>query len=407
MHNIKFWIKVSLFNILLVAFLGLLMRYKIAYYLPFVDQKNLLHAHSHFAFIGWISQTLYVLIIQLLLNRNAAINYKPFKNILIANLIVSYGIIPAFVAQGYGLVSITLSTLSIIIFYIFCIKMFQVLKQNKNQTFLSDKWLKASLVFGILSTVGTFLLAYSMKIAINQNLYLGSFYFYLHFQYNGWFFFASAALLYQWLQNNINNFKEDNKVFIIFLLTCIPNYFLSTLWAKLPLWLFIIVVMSSILQTIAWILMLKNILKYKSEIKTKLHKTAAIIFCLVAIAHSIKILLQLGSTIPELSELAFGFRSIVIAYLHLILLGVYTLYLLAIFIQKKYIQVNRLATLSIYSFVAGVFLNELVLMIQGSASLISIYIPHTNFYLFIVAILLFLSIVGVYASQLKKNITAD
>ncbi len=405
MYNIKFWIKVSLFNILLVAFLGLLMRYKIAFYLPFVDQKHLLHAHSHFAFIGWISQTLYVFIIQLLMNRNADINYRPFKNILIANLFISYGLIPAFIAQGYGAVSITLSTLSILVFYIFCIKLFQALNHNKNNTFISDKWLKAALVFGILSTVGTFLLAYSMKISINQNLYLASFYFYLHFQYNGWFLFASVGLAYQWLKNNIHNFKEDKKVFLIFLLTCIPNYFLSTLWADLPVWLFIIVVFSSILQTIAWILMVKNLLRYKSAIKTKLHKTATFLFALVAIAYTIKILLQLGSTIPALSELAFGFRSIVIAYLHLILLGVFTLYFLAIFVQNNYIQINRFAKFSLYSFVAGVFLNEFVLMVQGTASLISVYVPHTNIYLLIVAILLFISISGLFFSQLNKNKT--
>ena len=405
MYNIKFWIKVSLFNILLVAFLGLLMRYKIAFYLPFVDQKHLLHAHSHFAFIGWISQTLYVFIIQLLMNRNAEINYRPFKNILIANLIISYGLIPAFIAQGYGAVSITLSTLSILVFYIFCVKLFQALNRNKNNTFISDKWLKAALVFGILSTVGTFLLAYSMKISINQNLYLASFYFYLHFQYNGWFLFASVGLAYQWLQNNIHNFKEDKKVFLIFLLTCIPNYFLSTLWADLPVWLFIIVVFSSILQTIAWILMVKNLLRYKSAIKTKLHKTAALLFALVAIAYTIKILLQLGSTIPALSELAFGFRSIVIAYLHLILLGVFTLYFLGIFVQNNYIQINRFAKFSLYSFVAGVFLNEFVLMVQGTASLISVYVLHTNIYLLIVAVLLFISISGLFFSQLNKNKT--
>ena len=37
------------------------MRYKIAYYLPFIEQANFLHAHSHFAFSGWITQVLMVL----------------------------------------------------------------------------------------------------------------------------------------------------------------------------------------------------------------------------------------------------------------------------------------------------------------------------------------------------------
>ena len=52
------------------------------------------------------------------------------------------------------------------------------------------------------------------------------------------------------------------------------------------------------------------------------------ILLFVGFALSIKFLLQLGSTIPAISQLAFGFRPIVIAYLHLVLLAIITLFLL-------------------------------------------------------------------------------
>ena len=64
MHfNSKFWLKFSLLNLLIVALIGLLMRYKIGFEFPFFDQKHLQHSHSHFAFSGWISHTLMVLMI--------------------------------------------------------------------------------------------------------------------------------------------------------------------------------------------------------------------------------------------------------------------------------------------------------------------------------------------------------
>ena len=44
------WFRIAVFNLLL-AF-GVLLRYKIAYSLPFMQQKHMLHAHSHFAFTG-------------------------------------------------------------------------------------------------------------------------------------------------------------------------------------------------------------------------------------------------------------------------------------------------------------------------------------------------------------------
>ena len=48
-----FWIRFSIFNLMLVALIGLLMRYKILFEFPLLDQKSLQHSHSHFAFAGW------------------------------------------------------------------------------------------------------------------------------------------------------------------------------------------------------------------------------------------------------------------------------------------------------------------------------------------------------------------
>jgi hypothetical protein len=60
---LKRWLNISLFNLLIVAAIGTVLRYKIAYALPIVNQKNLLHGHSHFAFSGWVTQTLLVLLV--------------------------------------------------------------------------------------------------------------------------------------------------------------------------------------------------------------------------------------------------------------------------------------------------------------------------------------------------------
>ena len=64
--TLRRFLKISLFNLLIVASIGLVLRYKILYSLPFVDQKHLLHGHSHFAFAGWIAHTLMVLLIAFL-----------------------------------------------------------------------------------------------------------------------------------------------------------------------------------------------------------------------------------------------------------------------------------------------------------------------------------------------------
>ena len=37
---IQKWVSIAFINLLIVALLGVIMRYKIAYYLPFIEQKN-------------------------------------------------------------------------------------------------------------------------------------------------------------------------------------------------------------------------------------------------------------------------------------------------------------------------------------------------------------------------------
>ena len=48
----RHWARLTVFNLLLVAGAGLLLRIKIIFPLPVVDHKNLLHGHSHLHLAG-------------------------------------------------------------------------------------------------------------------------------------------------------------------------------------------------------------------------------------------------------------------------------------------------------------------------------------------------------------------
>ena len=110
------------------------------------------------------------------------------------------------------------------------------------------------------------------------------------------------------------------------------------------------------------------------------------LFLFVVIAFSIKLFLQLGSTIPLVSKLAFGFRPIVIAYLHLVLLAVVSVFLLAYMHTLGLMRQNSFSIFGMAFFVAGVFLNELVLAVQGIASFSYIPIPLANETLFYISL---------------------
>ena len=405
--NSKFWLKISLINLLLVASLGLLMRYKIGFEFPHFDQKSLLHSHSHFAFAGWISHTLTVLMIAFLEKRTrntdkATLNFSKYNKIIIANLFCSYGMLISFIYQGYGPISIFFSTTTIFIFYIFSYCFFKDLRKI-NPDNLSIKWFRGAIFFNIISSLGTFALAYMMMTkSIQQDMYLASIYYYLHFQYNGWFFFACMGLFYDYLDIKKENHAFFNTAFYLLFVACIPAYFLSTLWMKLPVGLYTITAISALIQVYAWFRFLSALIKTRLHLLKNNLPVFRWILLFIGFATSVKLLLQLGSTIPSLSKLAFGFRPIVIAYLHLVLLAMISLFLLFYIFSNQFIVLNKKIIQGLIIFSTGVLLNEIVLAIQGIASFSYTLIPGVNETLFGVSIILVFGIIFITANSLQK-----
>mgnify|MGYP001159266729 CR=1 FL=1 len=383
-----FFIKAGIINLTIVALVGALMRYKIGFEFPFFSQKNLLHAHSHYAFSGWVTHILYTLMVLFL--RNHIKNQTVYFRLLLANLLCAAGMLISFTLQGYGAVSITFSTLSIVIGYGFAYHYIKDLMNMPDHP--SKDWFKAALLFNVLSSLGTFYLAYMMVTKnINQHAYLGSVYFYLHFQYSGWFFFAIIGLIMDKF-SEFPSFSYDSKLFKTFFIACIPAYFLSILWAKLPWYLYILPVAAVLLQLWGLSLIVKKVMSHRGHIRTTWPKSVQWLLGLAFFALIIKLLLQAGSVFPEISKLAFGFRSIVIAYLHLVLLAFTTLFLLGYLLLNNYISQNKVAVMSLIVFSIGVFANELVLMVQGVASFVYVLIPYLNETLFGISLVMLSSL---------------
>lgn len=398
--NIKYWLKFSIINLLLVGLIGVLMRYKIGFEFPYFNQKYLQEAHSHFAFIGWISHTLYVLMINFIQDKIPDTTLKNYRLLLVANLLCAYGMLISFIIDGYGIFTICLTTGAIIIA---CFYTYFFIKDLKKIIYYypATAWFKAALWFNIISSIGTFYLVYMMVSRnFDEHWYLAAVYFFLHFSYNGFFVFACLGLVHTHIQKVLPSFKHDKTIFRMFFSSVIPAYFLSTLWANLPSWLYVIVIIAAFVQVLAWIKFLNNIRKAIPS-KINLTKIMQNLFLFVAIAFSIKIILQLGSTIPMLAKLAYGFRPIVIAYLHLVLLAVITVFLLSFMYSFKFMRENQLNHIGMVLFVIGIFLNELVLAIQGIASFSYFPIPLANEILFFISLILLTALVLLVISQIK------
>lgn len=297
-NELKRWIKIATINLLTVAFLGCIMRYKIGFSLRLIDQKNLLHAHSHFAFNGWISLLLMVLMIQLL----NGTNHQKFKYLLSLQFINAWALLFSFLLSGYSTISIILSSLTIIVAIFFTIYYVAALRQT--QQMKQPRWMCAGLIFNLVSSFGTFVLAYMFSHKqIDQHLYLAAVYWFLHFQYNGWFFFICMGLFSHYAYIRWR-YQIPGKIFYGFALSCLPAYGLSVLWAHLPTWIYLIVLVAAIAQLSAWVYL---IFHFKSNVKTKgLHplKWPDYLFYFLIVAVTIKFLVQAISVIPSVSKLA-------------------------------------------------------------------------------------------------------
>ena len=396
--SLRRYSNIAIFNLLLISLLGLVLRYKIAFALPFIDQSHLLHGHSHFAFTGWITHALMVLLVAFITPQKGEEVLTKYRWIINANLFTAYGMLVSFPLQGYGLFSISFSTLSVVVSYVFVVMYWKDLN-SLPQKKVSHWWIKAALFFNVLSSAGTFALAFMMVTkSMHQNWYLASVYFYLHFQYNGWFLFACLGLATDKLLSNVSS-KVLRKIFWLFAGACVPAYLLSALWLPMPTWLYILVVLAAFSQVAGWIFIVQEIKKQMIFIKASLNKTVQWLLLFSSIAFSIKLLLQLGSIIPSLSTLAFGFHPIVIGYLHLVLLGVITLFLLGYLIDEKLILLNSKTFAGIKIFTAGIIINEVLLMTQGVAAISNITVPFINELLFITACVLFSGISLLNVSQ--------
>ncbi|MFM6925717.1 MAG: hypothetical protein ACKOU7_09480 [Ferruginibacter sp.] len=397
------WLKISLINLLIVACLGVTLRYKILFSLPFVDQKHLLHGHSHFAFAGWITQALMTLLVAYLAKQTGSFDLKKYNRLLYANLCTAYGMLIAFPMEGYGLFSIIFSTASIVVSYAFAFVYWRDLNRLTNRS-ATHSWFKAAVLFNALASLGAFALTIMMvNKVIHQNWYLAAEYFYLHFQYNGWFFFACMGLLTAFVSRNTDSEAVLRNIFRLFAFAVVPAYFLSALWMDIPVFIYLLVIAAAIAQVIGWIWFILLMKKNWLLLQPKISPVSTYILACSAVALSAKLLLQLGSTIPSLSDLAFGFRPIVIGYLHLVLLGVISLFILGSMFSEDQFAHNKRSIAGMFIFAGAVILNEVLLMVQGVAAITYTSIPFINEMLLAAACLLFTG--ALLMALTKKEIT--
>jgi len=249
--NLKKHIGVALAYFLLVALMGVLLR--LFFVTPVqLNFKYILHAHSHTALLGWIYLGLTTLIYKIFLSE--AEKSKLYKRIFVFTNICILGMLVTFPFQGYALYSIIFSTLFLFASYWFTWFAIKNIPEHLKHRF-SWKLVKASLWYLVFSSIGPWAIGGVMATLCTESIwYKTSIYFYLHFQYNGWFILALLGILFYILEEKAVVFKAVQLKSLYFLLNfaVLLTLFLSVLWFGPPKIIYVLGFIGAVAQILAF-----------------------------------------------------------------------------------------------------------------------------------------------------------
>lgn len=358
-------IKVAFFNFLLVAVLGVLLRFYLVQPIEGINYRYLIHAHSHLAFLGWVFMALFALLVYAFLPHHLSTDRK-YTILFLSLQLANFGMLFTFPFTGYALWSIIFSSLHAVVSIVFAVIYIKEIKrhyQPKNQvTYLFIKW---SLILMIISNAGPFALGPVMAKGLGySDIYYLLIYFYLHFQYNGWFTFAILGLLFWYIQEKGIRL-DTNKLKLIFyfnLVAVFPAYVLSALWLKPGEIWYVIGAWAAFLQISANFVLLLLLWNCRKPWSNWLIEGKALMLITVA-SFTVKNLLQLLSSVPYLAEFALGNRNTIIAYLHLVLIGFVTFAILFLILKMGYFRSGLRLQIGLLMLIFGFIISELILIL--------------------------------------------
>lgn len=375
---------------------------------PFFDiifnYVHLLHAHSHVAFQGWIYSALFLLISKLYIDDNI-IKEKKYSLYFKLTILTILGIIVSFLFQGYALFSILFSSLFQLLNYWFAFRFFKDVRisQKAKKHAFSLKFIKVGFWMMILSTVGPWVVGILSAKGLNgSEFYDAALYFFLHFQYNGWFTFAILGIFFYLLEKYSIHFKqkEAQLFYILFALAVIPSYFLSLLGMSFRNYIIAFSYISAILQLIGLYYFIKSLIGNLTSFKERINYWTFLLLKIAAFTFMLKIVLQFASVFPVFKQLAFSNHFLIIAYIHLVMIGFISFFLLASLFQLRWITFpSVLSKVGASMLILGFVLSELILVLMG----LGILFNNNLLLLLVFSTLMAIGLLLILINQFLKN----
>ena len=370
----------------------------------FFNIRHVTHSHSHIGLLGWIYTILSSLICQYFLRET---DRKPYFILFLYTQFCILGMLFSFPFGGYFLYSIIFSSLFIICTYWFSIFF---LKRSKKYNFirfsisksvdtehdkpLSLKFVHWGIYFLILSSIGIWLLPVAIvKAGKGSDWYNSALYFFLHFQYNGWFLAVLFGLLVGEIEHkSLLNSKR--------LKGALYNFVIGTIGSVTLSWVgFFNEPILYIIGNISGFLLLASIFElYRAYMQ--LEKPAFLMQMFLLLCMLKTIFMFLGS-FPWIAEVVLPNREFVISYLHFTFLGVIGFGVLH-FLEKNLHIHFPYWSLSLYTtaFVGS----EILIAYKGIAIFCELFVPDNYYLLLVVFSSLFFIAVGYWCYIIFRKV---
>lgn len=371
------WYMMAATGWLVVAvIIGVLLRYSLSIgSLEGFPVANWRHAHSHIAFLGWIFNALVGLSFWLFpVNTGVGQQIRWFwlAQLSVLGMAIFYPI------QGYAAGSIAFSTLHIVASIGIGWRLFtlpvaaHIPAQAQARSIM--RW---ALVAMVISALGPVVLGPLAALGYKETIwYRLAIYWYLHFQYNGWFILQMLAL---WLIHRVQNGAHmPLRGIPLLVIGVMLTYAQSTLWATDAWWVYVVAFAGGACQIIG--LVQVGWAVRKSWAMSATTAWSSRVLALVAVGLGLKVVLQFWQVFPGCNALA-EVHGVVIAFLHLVFLGVVTPFIWAMIVSTGMVRLQSMWNSAAFGlFLGGFILMELGLILPVLWGQVPALLPAWLFY---------------------------
>ncbi|MEX0685522.1 MAG: hypothetical protein WD267_10990 [Balneolales bacterium] len=296
------------------------------------NAQYLIHAHSHVAILGWLFLMVCGILLEYGMQRDVLrTNNRTAFSVLVQITVV--GMLISFALEGYAFTSILFSSLHIILSYYFAVIYFRYERMDLQPNVRN--FYNAAVFWMILSSFGPWLMAAGSSLTpfwIDSAIS-----FYLHLQFNGWFIFFLFGFAYQFLINRHYHHKPKwgSWPFCLIFLGLLPSLLPMLDSSSLSPWIIVVGSVGTLVYTVGSGMVLWLI--WKSRVVLATHKSRSL-FLFAFSASIVKTIMQGSLISPIVVNLFLESHYVVIAFIHLLLLGlISTSFLFIITLKNEYV----------------------------------------------------------------------